>query len=270
MVARRNRAPAAVAMSPWGWAWLGGLCGLLLGVALFAPARWLAWAVERGSAQHVLLREPRGSVWNGSAQLVLAGGADSRDAAALPGRLDWQIRPALLGLRLALQAPCCMAQPWQVRAEPRWTGARLTIADGQSHWPAAVLAGLGTPWNTVQPEGMLGLSAHGLSFEWIAGRLLVGGRLELEASDLSSRLSTLKPMGSYRLTLAGGGDGAPASLLLETIAGSLSLSGSGQWVGSRLRFSGEASAAPDRVDALSNLLNIIGRRNGLRSVIQVG
>jgi general secretion pathway protein N len=98
----------------------------------------------------------------------------------------------------------------------------------------------------------------------------VNGRLQLEASELSSRLSTLKPMGSYRLTLAGGGDDAPPSLRLETISGSLSLNGSGQWVGSRLRFSGEAIADPERVDALSNLLNIIGRRNGLRSIIQVG
>ena len=31
-----------------------------------------------------------------------------------------------------------------------------------------------------------------------------------------------------------------------------------------------ASAAPDREAALSNLLNIIGRRNGARSIITVG
>ncbi|KQP48597.1 type II secretion system protein N [Pseudorhodoferax sp. Leaf274] len=266
----RRTPSSATATAPWGLAWLGGTVGLLLGLALFAPARWLAWAVERGSAQHVLLRAPRGSIWNGSAQLVLAGGAESRDATALPGRLDWRLRPALRGLDVAVQATCCMNQPWQVRAEPRWTGARVLISDGQSQWPAAVLAGLGTPWNTVQPEGTLALSAQGLSLEWISGRLLVAGRLQLQANDLSSRLSTLKPMGSYRLTLAGGGGDAPASLQLETISGALSLTGSGQWVGSRLRFSGEAAADPERVDALSNLLNIIGRRNGLRSIIQVG
>lgn len=265
-----RRQPIAAAKPPWAWAWLGGTCGLLAALLLTAPAHWLAWAVERGSGQHVFLREPRGTVWNGSAQLVLAGGVDSHDAAALPGRLDWHLRPTLGGLKLAFQTRCCMAEPWQVLAAPRWTGARVQIADGQSHWPAAVLAGLGTPWNTVQPEGALALSSHGLALEWVSGRMLVAGRLQLEARDLSSRLSTLKPMGSYRLTLAGGGDDAPASLQLETLAGSLTLNGSGQWVGSRLRFSGEASAAPDRVDALSNLLNIIGRRNGLRSVIQVG
>ena len=35
-------------------------------------------------------------------------------------------------------------------------------------------------------------------------------------------------------------------------------------------FTGEASAAPDREAALSNLLNIIGRRQGVRSIITVG
>ena len=41
-------------------------------------------------------------------------------------------------------------------------------------------------------------------------------------------------------------------------------------MGSRLRFTGEASAAPEREAALSNLLNIIGRRNGARSIITIG
>ena len=74
-------------------------------------------------------------------------------------------------------------------------------------------------------------------------------------------------MGSYRLTLQGG---AAPTLALQTLQGDLQLSGSGQWVGQRLRFSGEASAAPEREGALSNLLNIIGRRNGARSLITLG
>ncbi|RYY92801.1 MAG: type II secretion system protein N, partial [Comamonadaceae bacterium] len=42
------------------------------------------------------------------------------------------------------------------------------------------------------------------------------------------------------------------------------------WNGRALRFDGEASAAPGREDALSNLLNIIGRRDGARSLITLG
>ena len=74
-------------------------------------------------------------------------------------------------------------------------------------------------------------------------------------------------MGSYRFTLQGG---PSPSLDLATLEGSLELTGRGQWVGQRLRFSGVASAAPQRVEALSNLLNILGRRDGARSIITVG
>ncbi len=59
-------------------------------------------------------------------------------------------------------------------------------------------------------------------------------------------------------------------LQLDTLEGPLQLSGHGQWAGTRFRFEGEASAAPQRLDALSNLLNIIGRRDGARSLIKVG
>ena len=62
----------------------------------------------------------------------------------------------------------------------------------------------------------------------------------------------------------------PAPNELSTIEGSMQLSGTGHWVGSRLRFEGVASAAPEHEAALANLLNIIGRRNGARSIITLG
>jgi general secretion pathway protein N len=215
----------------------------------------------------VLLVDARGTVWNGSARLTLTGGAGSIDAATLPGRLTWRLRPSGLGLAAELNADCCMQQSWRLSLQPRWGGARLALADSQSQWPAQWLTGLGTPWNTVQPEGQLSLSTHGLAAEWAAGRLLLSGRAQLDALHMSSRLSTLKPMGSYRLTLSGG---ATSSLGLSTLEGALQLSGTGQWVGARLRFDGIASATPERLDALSNLLNIIGRRDGARAIIKVG
>jgi len=94
------------------------------------------------------------------------------------------------------------------------------------------------------------------------------GRATLDATDISSSLSTLRPMGSYRAVLEGGS--APSLLLTTREGSSLRLSGSGRWTGTRLRFSGEASAAPGREDALSNLLNIIGRRDGARTIINLG
>jgi general secretion pathway protein N len=252
---------------PWHWAVTGAVLGTLGAVIAFAPARWLTASLQRATVERVLLSEPRGTIWNGSAQLLLSGGPGSTDAAALPSRIDWRLRPRWDGVFAQLETACCTPQPLALRVRPRWGGAEIVLEDGKSQWPAALLAGLGTPWNTLQIEGDLLLGTNELSVEWVQGRLAIGGRAELTAQRLSSRLSTLKPMGSYRITLLGG---TTPTLQLDTLEGSLQLSGSGQWVGSRLRFSGTASAAPDREAALSNLLNIIGRRSGARSVITIG
>lgn len=262
----RSRAPAP--HSPHRWAVAGLLLGALPALVAFAPAEWLARGVAQASGGQVQLAQARGTLWSGSAQLVLTGGAESQDRAALPGRLQWQLRPRWTGLAATLQADCCTAgEPLRLALSLRWGGAHLAVHDGQSQWPAAVLAGLGTPWNTLQPQGRLALQTQGLAFDWAAGRLQLAGQARLDALAMSSRLSTLRPMGSYRLQLAGG----PApTLVLQTLEGHLLLSGNGQWVGQRLRFTGEASAAPEREAQLSNLLNIIGRRSGARSLISLG
>lgn len=262
----RARTPSAVA-SHWGWAWAGATLGLVLALVGFAPAHWLTQALQQASGGRLVLDDPRGTVWDGSARLVLTGGAGSSDAAALPGRIDWQLRPRLNGLRARVGADCCTREPLQAHITPGFGGATLTVGDHRSQWPAAVLTGLGTPWNTLQVDGQIHLSTQALSVEWAAGRLALGGRAQIDAMGISSRLSTLRPMGSYRITLNGG---SVATLQLDTLDGSLQLSGTGRWVGSRLRFEGTATATPEREAALSNLLNIIGRRNGARSLITIG
>lgn len=253
--------------APWSWAISGAVLGLALALLLNAPARWLAAAVQQGLQGRFVLEDARGTVWNGSARLTLTGGAGSTDAATLPGRLAWRLSPTWTGLGVDLNTDCCMQQPWRLDLRPRWGGASVMLADSRSQWPAQWLTGLGTPWNTLQPEGQLSLSTLGLSAEWAAGRLSLNGRAQLDALQLTSRLSTLKPMGSYRLTLSGG---ATPTLGLSTLEGALQLTGAGQWVGAKLRFEGVASASPERLDALSNLLNIIGRRDGARALFKVG
>lgn len=265
---RRPGAAGATARAPWGWALAGALLGGGAALLVSLPAQWLATGLARASDGHLQLAAARGSVWNGSAQLLLTGGADSQSAAALPGRLHWQLRPAWSGLRANILADCCTdVMPVQVQVQPRWGGVHLAVADGRSRWPAAVLTGLGTPWNTLQLQGQLALQTQGFTADSVRGRLVLGGSAQLDALAVASRLSTLRPMGSYRLVLTGGE--AP-TLQLSTLSGALQLSGSGQWVGQRLRFAGEAQAAPGREPALSNLLNIIGRRNGARSLISLG
>lgn len=253
--------------TPWAWGLGGALVGLLFTLLLMAPAHWLTAMLQQASQGRVVFQDVRGTVWNGSSRVTLTGGAGSQDAATLPGRLTWLLRPDWSGLQADLHADCCMQQPWRVHLRPRLNGADLALADSLSQWPAPWLSGLGTPWNTVQLEGQLMLATQGFALTWNAGRLSVAGQAQLDATHISSRLSTLKPMGSYRVTLRGG---TTPALQLQTLEGSLQLSGTGQWVGSKLRFDGVATAAPDRLDAMSNLLNIIGRRDGARAIIKVG
>jgi general secretion pathway protein N len=253
--------------APWGWASVGAAAGVLLALVLFAPARWLASGVEQVSSGQLQLADAAGTIWTGTARLVLSGGAGSRDLAALPGQVRWKLRPGLTGLRIEFAADCCTPTPISARFTPAWSGGSLRVTDGQSQWPASVLTGLGTPWNTIQADGSLRVSTQGVLLSWSAGRMTMGGRAEMTAMGMSSRLSTLRPMGSYRVTVSGGD---AMAMDLGTLEGSLQLSGTGRWVGSRLRFQGEASAAPENEAALANLLNIIGRRSGARSIITLG
>jgi len=273
MTRRSTKALSRAQGSPWIWAGAGALIGLVVTLVLQAPAAWLVMFLRDATSGKVTLLEARGTAWTGSARLQFSGGAGSSDRSILPDRINWSIRPAINGVGIRVGADCCTPQPLDLQVVPGWGRVALTVQDPagaapqRSVWPAVMLAGLGTPWNTVQIEGQLSLMTQGLSVEWNAGRVSVAGRAELLATDVSSRLSTIKPMGSYRITLVGGNT---ATLEVSTIEGSLQLAGTGRWVGSRLRFEGTASAAPEREAALSNLLNIIGRRTGPRAVISLG
>ncbi|MEO7243312.1 MAG: type II secretion system protein N [Variovorax sp.] len=251
----------------WRAALVGGCIGALAALIYFAPARWLAAALAQVSDGRVLLENSSGSVWSGAADVVFASGTGGSASIALPGRLSWQLRPTRRGIRARLELPCCAEQPLVVNAEPGSDALTLRVADGRSRWPAALLAGFGAPWNTLKLDGMLELATQDLVLDWRRPLLGISGAATLDASDISSSLSTLRPMGSYRLSLAGG----PApTMLLVTRGGALQLNGSGSWNGKAFRFSGEANAAAGREAALANLLNIIGRRDATRSIITLG
>ncbi len=269
------------------WGWWGAGVGAALGLIVFAPAAWLAQGVATLSDGKLLLADASGTIWQGDAVAVLTGGRGSRDARALPGRLNWAMRVAGGGLRLSLQQDCCLPVPLVLQVNPRWSGMLVqlgTQADAASpvpgagaagaihelgHWPAAWLGGLGTPWNTLQLSGVLRLAAQDLRFEWVQGRLRLSGRAEVTLDNAASRLTTLERLGSYRLNVDSDADGQ-VQMRLGTLDGALQLSGTGGLTPTGMRLRGEARASDADRGALDNLLNIIGRREGDRSVISIG
>lgn len=265
-------------ITPKRWSIGGALVGILAALIAFAPASWLARALASATGDHLLLVDTRGSIWNGSGVLVLTGGAGSRDASALPGRLHWRMglkAQGGLGLQLAARQDCCINGELLLGIRPGFGRMDLSV-DNQADWlvrlPAGVLAGLGTPWNTLQLGGSLRLSARELRLESVQGRWRQFGELQLDLMNLSSRVSTVAPLGSYRFTVtADPGNAGVSTLRLSTLEGALQLSGVGTLnSGGKSRFTGEATAAPGREEALNNLLNIIGRRQGARSVLTIG
>jgi general secretion pathway protein N len=248
----------------------GAGVGLLAALVAFAPAAWLASAVADATDDRLLLADARGSVWSGSAVPVLTAGAGSRDASTLPGRLSWSIGLDGLALGLRARQDCCINGELRLRIQPgigRTTVTLLPSAGAIGQWPAAWLSGLGTPFNTLRLAGSVSLASGGLVAEGAAGRWQLKGDATLSFIGVSSRLSTIERLGSYRLVLSGGD---VARIALTTQDGPLLLSGSGEWAASGLRFRGEARAAPGSETALNNLLNLIGRRQGTLSVLSIG
>jgi general secretion pathway protein N len=271
----------------WGW-WGVGLGGIA-GLVTCAPAAWLANAVTDLSQQRLVLAEAQGTIWHGDAIAVLTGGPGSRDARALPGRLAWQLGAGIslkgLHLKLTLHQDCCMPTPVvlliqpgvgsaqvdvKVQTSPTDTSLQALQGSGEiGHWPAAWLGGLGAPWNALDLTGVARLQTQELQLAWAQGRLHVSGRANVALDNAASRLSTLDALGSYRLELAGDAEGL-VQVKLMTVDGALQLSGQGTFNQTGLHFQGEAQAREAERAALDNLLTIIGRRTGDRSVISIG
>jgi general secretion pathway protein N len=267
------------------WAVLGAALGALVSVMWFAPASWLAQAVSNATGERVLLHNSQGSVWAGSAQVVLSGGSGSRQAIVLPERVQWRLgwEFGRQGLAAVVDAelPCCFAEGLLLRGRPglgtwRWELAGQPDGRALAQWPLAWMAGLGAPWNTLQLSGRVVLTSPGLVLEQAQGRQAVTGAAELLVEGLGSPLSTLPQLGSYRLGIQGQG-GQGAQLELHTLRGPLQLAGSGVWAGAGsnagaggLRFRGQATAEAGSEEALSNLLNLIGRRQGALSLLSIG
>lgn len=254
------------------WALLGVALGALLAALWFAPARWLAAGIAAASDGRVQLEAAQGTIWRGSGALVLTGGAGSRDRMGLPGRVHWRLRPIWPGLAVQLRPDCCAEAPLHARLQLGWSqgaAADIYIDSHRSQWPASLLQGLGAPWNTIQLDGDLGLQLGNLHLRWqrASGRVQITGTAEASLRHAASRLSTVRPLGSYRLIIRGPEAGGEPTAELHTDSGPLMLSGQGQWRSGRLRFTGHASAEPDYRPALSNLLSLLGRHDGERVIL---
>lgn len=237
--------------------WLvAGLAAALATVLICLPASWMSVILEKQTGGRFALGDPQGSLWNGSAFFGGAPGADAAVAPLLPGRFAWRISPlALVGrVDAELSNRDALSQPIRIRGS--WS--EWEVGPSSIGLPAERLAALGAPLNTLQPSGRMMLSWQPLKIAREGRQIAMTGRMALQLDDIASRLSPVRPLGSYLLTMDWRGQSAPLSL--KTLSGALELSGTGRIDRGRLQFSGRAQAAPGQEGRLANLLNLLGQR----------
>lgn len=237
--------------------WLLTACiSIAVTVLAYLPASWMALVLEAQTAGRLTLGDAQGTLWNGSASIGGAPGPRDPVTPLLPGRFSWHLSPLLLlgQVRLQLENPAALTQP--VSIEGNWS--QWQVSATEILLPAERLTGLGAPLNTIAPSGRMRLSWGPLQMTRQRQKVDLKGTMRLDIEDIASRLSPIKPLGAYLVTMEWRGQSA--QVLLKTVKGPLLLNGGGALENGRLRFSGTAEAAPADQEKLANLLNLLGQR----------
>jgi general secretion pathway protein N len=231
-----------------------------------APASWADGLISRFSGQRVRLAETEGSLWKGTGRLVLADPSSAGNwltsGVVIPGRCSWQIKAfrlliGQLDAQLQLES---MQQPIALVGDRQ----RIMGSAGMVNLPQLQLERLGSPWNTIAPNAAIAVQWEPFQIE--QGKFL--GKAAVSISQVSSAISPVKPLGSYRVDIDS--QGAQAKLTMVTTSGPLQLEGQGDWTArSGLRFTAYAQARAEQ-DRLQPLLGLLGKRDGNRTVIKLG
>ncbi|MFZ6686153.1 type II secretion system protein N [Undibacterium sp. SXout11W] len=241
------------------------ILSVIFSVLFFLPASWMGVLIERQTQGRLSLCDVQGSFWNGSGFIGVAAGINDSVTPLFPGRFNWKISPFILltQLDLELQNPEALSVPVKITGNfSEWHVSPSALV-----LPTERLEGLGAPLNTIGPSGKLHLSWNNLQF--MRDGLIVNaqGQLQLNLSEMASRLSPVRPLGSYKMAFDLQGTNAEINLVTET--GPMMLSGSGTVNAGHFQFSGKAWAQEGQEAKLANLLNLLGqrRKDGDKDVI---
>lgn len=240
------------------WSLLAVLSVTITALAFF-PASYLVPFIETNTQGRITLGDVQGTLWQGSAFIAGSSAHNAAIAPLLPGRFGWQISPlVLIGFVDAkISNPAALSEAVNVTGSWR----ELTVSPSSLNLPAERLSSLGAPLNTLQPTGQMRLHWQVLRLNFAHGMADINGNMNLEMQDIASRLSPVKPLGAYNLSLVWRGQSADVALASKQ--GPLLLSGAGILNNGRLIFNGTAAAAIGHEEQLANLLNLLGQRRNV-------
>lgn len=215
-----------------------------------APATLLARVVESASKGQLVLANAAGTVWQGSATPAIR--QRSGNFLALE-KLHWDIAlPPLFAGKLSSQFR------WDNVAQD--TPMLVTVSFGQvevRNLTLPLYAGiLGEFVPLLQPVQLSGQMLI-RSDQFVFAKQGMQGNAAAEWSNAGSVLSSVKPLGNYRIDLAGAG--GQLDIALATTSGVLQLEGKGSFsINQGMRFQGTARAAADSKGSIDELLSNFG------------
>ena len=241
----------------FGWVSRGlTLLVVLFLIVAYLPVRFFTAQIAESTGCKMILNQPSGSIWRGSASLGFSEPSGGNAKTCIPSyamteRFSWNSHCSILHQQCTFQVEHDhLGKPLQIVLRT----TSITIESNNIELPGNLLEVFGSPWNSLHPRGKLKL-------QWsdIALSKFMRGNAEFQLNDIFSAISPIKPLGSYAVKFQIQND---IKFELFTLKGPLILNGQGQYQNNRISFAGDASAAPDSLPSLIGLLSIIGNRNG--------
>lgn len=239
--------------------WLGYLllavAAYVIFLAISVPATWLSWGLARATDGSVSLSEERGSLWVGRGKLMVYY---PRSKPKNLGQTEWRVNPLwlLLGrLQVSLNATSSQSN---LAAAVGVTRNRIILQRAHISADANLASTFHALARSLAPKGRLRFSADDLTLD----KNGLHGNAVLTWEGASLGLSSVQPLGDYRIDISG--TGADAALKLTTLRGDLQLTGTGRWQLLKtgdLQFNGVARPK-SRGQELQSLLNLIGKDQG--------
>jgi general secretion pathway protein N len=216
----------------------------LAGLISFAPASLMGYALERASGGRLTLAQTKGSLWNGSGVALLRLKARYQTLGSYRWKLQlWDA---------ALQVQAGEAAPMTLHYVP--FSGRINIDNLHLTLPVSIIEIAAPQLGPYQLQGSLQAGCDHLTLD-AAG---MNGQVTMDWLHAASALSTIRPLGDYRILVQGRGNAL--DMQLSTLSGKLLLSGNGSYDNTAgMRFNGTAQAAPGTAETeLNEMLHHIG------------
>lgn len=240
------------------------------------PVSWISGSLASQTACRVMLQQPMGTIWQGSAALGFsepnAAEGGCRDPMSVTERFHWATSCKLLSLSCHTEIQFAALEQSQLI---QWGLTKTQVTANQIKLPANILEGLGNPWSTLRPRGELVARWTEIQlggFDGLDGMnaILEGantpssGVIRIIITNLTSPISPVKPLGGYEISANIADTGI--NWALSTTSGPLLLKGQGEFsnkAGNKgMHFSGEANASPESKESLIGLLSLLGKKEG--------